>query len=118
MLKNKKTLLALSLIPQYFLIKLLANYPEFVEQYYSNGFYQFISKIFRYTLGWMPFSFGDLVYAFGIIYIIRWVYKNRKRLRKDTKNWFRDVAAAVALIYLAFHLFWGLNYYRLPLHKK
>lgn len=118
MLKNKKTILALSLVPQYFLIKLLTNYPEFVEQYYSNGFYQFISKIFRYTLGWLPFSFGDLVYAFSIIYIIRWLYKNRKRLRKDTKNWVRDVAAATAIIYFAFHLFWGLNYYRLPLHKN
>lgn len=118
MLKNKKTLLALSLIPQYFLIKLLANFPEFIEQYYSNGFYQFISKIFRYTLGWVPFSFGDLVYAIGIIYITRWFYKNRKRLRKDTKNWIRDMVAAIAIIYFAFHLFWGLNYYRLPLHKN
>ena len=118
MLKNKKTILALSIIPQYFLIKLLANFPEFVEQYYSNGFYQFISKLFRYTLGWIPFSFGDLVYAFAIIYISKWLYINRKRLRKDTKNWIRDVAAAFAIIYFAFHLFWGLNYHRLPLHKN
>ena len=118
MLKNKKTLLALSLIPQYFLIKLLSNYPEFVEDYYSNGFYQFMSKLFRYTLGWIPFSFGDLVYAFGIIYILRWFYLNRKRLRKDTKRWFIDVASALAIIYFAFHLFWGFNYYRLPLHKS
>ncbi|SFZ92448.1 Protein of unknown function [Flaviramulus basaltis] len=118
MLKNKKTILALSLIPQYFLIKLLSNYPEFVEEYYSNGFYQFISKIFRYTLGWLPFSFGDLVYAFAIIYIIRWFYKNRKRLRQDTKNWFIDVTSAFSIIYFAFHLFWGLNYYRMPLHKN
>lgn len=118
MLKNKKTILALSIIPQYFLIKLLVNFPDFVEQYYSNGFYQFISKLFRYTLGWIPFSFGDLVYAFAIIYISRWLYINRKRLRKDTKNWIRDVVAALAIIYFAFHLFWGLNYHRLPLHKN
>lgn len=118
MLKNKKSILALSIIPQYFLIKLLANFPGFVEQYYSNGFYQFISKLFRYTLGWLPFSFGDLVYAFAIIYIIRWLYINRKRLIKDTKNWIRDVGAALAIIYFAFHLFWGLNYHRLPLHEN
>lgn len=118
MLKNKKTILALSLIPQYFLIKLLANFPEYIEQYYSNGFYQFISKIFRYTLGWMPFSFGDLIYAFGSIYILRWLYKNRRRLRKDIKNWIRDIFATTALLYFAFHILWGLNYYRLPLHKN
>ncbi len=69
-------------------------------------------------LGWIPFSFGDLVYGFAIIYIIRWVFKNFKRLRTDTKNWFIDVFSAASILYFAFHLFWGLNYYRLPLHKS
>lgn len=118
MLKNKKTIIALLLIPQYVFVKLLANYPEFVEHLYSNGLYPFISKIFRYVLGWLPFSFGDLVYAFAIIYAIRWFYKNRKRLRKDTKHWFIDVFATLSIIYFAFHFLWGLNYYRLPLHKN
>jgi len=118
MLKKKKTVIALSLIPQFLLVKLLSNYPEFVEQYYSNGLYPVISKVFRFTLGWLPFSFGDLVYTFAGIYVIRWFLTNRKRLRKDTKNWLVDVFAAVAIIYGAFHLFWGLNYHRLPLHES
>jgi len=115
---KKKLIIALSLIPQYFLVKLLSNFPEFVEQYYSNGLYPTISKIFRFFLGWLPFSFGDLVYTFAGIYALRWFYKNRTRSRKDTKNWGVDVFAAVAIIYGAFHLFWGLNYYRLPLHES
>lgn len=118
MLKNKKTLIAFSIIPQYILIKWLAHYPEFIERYYSNGIYPYISKIFRFMLAWIPFSFGDLVYAFAIFYMIRWLYKNRKRLRKDTKHWFIDVFSALSVLYFAFHLFWGLNYYRLPLHKN
>lgn len=118
MLKNKKTLIALSLIPQYLVIKWLSNYPDFVEQYYSDGIYPFISKALRYTLGWLPFSFGDFIYAFAIIYALHWIYKNRKRLRVDTKHWFIDVTSALAIIYFAFHLFWGMNYYRLPLHEN
>lgn len=118
MLKKKKTILALSLIPQILLVKLLSQYPEFVEQYYSNGLYPVISKVFRFTLGWLPFSFGDFVYAFAIVYIIRWFYKNRLRLRRDTKHWLIDIASALAIIYGAFHLFWGMNYHRLPLHKS
>ena len=119
MLDNKKKLLlALSLIPQYICIKLLSNYPDIVEHYYSNGIYPWISKTFRYVLGWMPFSFGDLIYAFTLIYGIRWLYKNRKRLWKDPKQWFIDVFAALSLMYFAFHLLWGLNYYRLPLHRS
>ncbi|WP_428743344.1 DUF3810 domain-containing protein [Tenacibaculum sp.] len=118
MLKNKKTLIALFIIPQYFLVKWLSHYPDFIETYYSNGLYPYISKMFRFMLGWIPFSFGDLVYGFAIIYIIRWVFKNFKRLKTDTKNWFIDVFSAASILYFAFHLFWGLNYYRLPLHKN
>ena len=118
MLKNKKLLIALSILPQFALIKLLAHCPEFVEHYYSNGLYPFISKLFRYLLGWMPFSFGDIIYTLTSLYALRWFYKNRKRLRKDTKKWFIDVFAAVSVFYFAFHILWGINYYRLPLHKN
>ncbi|MFG6687914.1 DUF3810 domain-containing protein [Mariniflexile sp. HNIBRBA6329] len=116
--KNTKTIIALLLIPQYIFIKWASNYPEFIETFYSEGAYPYISKTLRYALGWLPFSFGDLVYALAIVYIFRWVYTNRKRLRKDTKQWVVDVLSAVSIIYFAFHLFWALNYYRLPLHKS
>jgi len=118
MLKNKKTIIALSIIPQVLLVRLLSNYPEFVEQFYSNGLYVWISKLFRFTFGWLPFSVGDLLYALCIIYVIRWFYINRKRLRKDTKNWIIDILVVFSLFYFAFHLFWGMNYHRLPLHKS
>lgn len=118
MLKKKKTLIALSIIPQFLLVKLLSNYPTVVEAYYSNGVYVYLSKIFRYVLGWLPFSFGDLVYTLAIIYGVRWLYRNRKRLRKDTLNWVIDIGATFAVFYFAFHLFWGMNYHRLPLHKN
>ncbi len=118
MLKNTKTLIALSLIPQYIFIKWVSHYPEFIETFYSNGIYLYISKLFRYSLGWIPFSFGDLVYAFSIIYIIRWFYLNRKNLRKNTRHYIIDIASATAIIYFAFHVLWGLNYYRLPLYKS
>jgi len=118
MLKSYKTLLALSIIPQILLVKLLAQFPDFVEQYYSNGIYPYISKLCRYVLGWLPFSFGDVLYTLAGIYIVRWLYKNRKRIRKDTKKWLIDVFAAVSVVYLVFHLLWGLNYYRNPLHKN
>ncbi|TBM99735.1 DUF3810 domain-containing protein [Hyunsoonleella flava] len=118
MLKKKKTLLALSLIPQILLVKWLSKYPELIEQYYSEGLYQTLSKLFRFVLGWLPFSFGDLVYGLGGLYMIWWFLKNRTRILKDFKHWLVDVFAAVSLIYFAFHLFWGMNYYRLPLHDN
>ncbi|WP_034059694.1 DUF3810 domain-containing protein [Lacinutrix jangbogonensis] len=118
MLKNKKTLIALSIIPAFLIVKLLAKFPEFIEDYYSKGLYPLTSKLFRYTLGWIPFSFGDLIYTFSIVYILRWLIVNRKRIRKDFKNWLIDVFSAISVLYIAFHLFWAMNYYRLPLHEN
>lgn len=116
--KSKKLIIALSIFPQYLLVKWLANYPEFIETYYSNGLYLFLSQTWRFALGWIPFSVGDLLYTVGVIYLIRWLIIHRRRITKDTKNWILDVLVTLSLLYLAFHLLWGLNYYRLPIHKS
>ena len=116
--KNTKLIIALSLIPQIILIKFISNYPEFIEVYYSNGVYQFISKIFRYILGWIPFSFGDIIYTLASIYVLRWLYVNRKRFRKEFKRMLIEVIAVISICYFSFHMLWGLNYYRQPLHKN
>ncbi|MGB0981551.1 MAG: DUF3810 domain-containing protein [Winogradskyella sp.] len=117
MRNNKKLGLVIFLVIQVFLISILKNYPEFVEQFYSNGLYVYVSKLMRYTFGWLPFSVGDIFYALAVIYIIRWLIINRKRIVTDTKNWLLDIGATLSIAFFAFHLLWGLNYYRLPLHK-
>jgi len=117
MLKKKKIIIALSIIPQYLIVKLLSGYPEFVETYYSHGLYPITSKILRFMFGWLPFSIGDILYTLAGIYILRWIIINRKRITKDSKAWLIDVFSAVSILYFAFHFFWGLNYYRLPVHK-
>lgn len=117
MLKNKKTLIALSIIPQIILYKLLSLFPEFVETYYSNGFYVFVSKILRFVFGWLPFSFGDVLYTLLIFMGLRWFVLNLRRLKNDIKNWIIDSIAVLSIIYFTFHIFWGLNYYREPVHK-
>lgn len=117
MSKTQKFALAISIIPQYIIVKWLSNYPEFIETYYSNGIYQLTSKVLRYVFGWIPFSVGDVFYTIAGIYIIRWFIINRKLIVKDTRQWILDVLTACSLLYFAFHLFWGMNYYRLPLHE-
>jgi len=117
MFKNKKTLLAVLFPLQILLIKFLANYPDFIENYYSNGLYPIISKALRYILGWVPFSVGDLLYATLSLFIIRWIIKNRQLFYKKPKQAFTTILAFLSVIYFTFHLLWGMNYYRNPLHK-
>ena len=118
MSKTTKQIIAISIIPQYVVVKWLGQHPNFIETYYSNGIYQYTSKLFRYVFGWFPFSVGDLLYLFAIIYGIRWFVKNRKRIIKDTKAWFVDIISVLSIVYFLFHLLWGMNYYRQPLHDN
>lgn len=118
-MRNKtKTIIALSIIPQILIVKLLSFFPDFIETYYSNGLYLGLSKVMRFAFGWIPFSVGDVFYTIASIYIIRWLIVNRKRIRKDTKYWLRDVLVAISFLYFSFHLLWGMNYYRLPIHQS
>ena len=100
---NKKLGWVIFLGIQILSISILKNYPLFVEQFYSNGLYVFLSKIMRYVFGWLPFSVGDLLYTLGGIYIIRWLIINRKRIIKDTINWLLDIGATLSIAYFAFH---------------
>lgn len=113
---HKKLGLVIFLGIQILVISVLKNYPEFVEQFYSNGLYVGLSKLSRYVFGWIPFSIGDLLYTLTGIYIIRWLIVNRKRILKDTKNWLLDIGATLSIVYFVFHILWAFNYYRQPLN--
>ena len=118
MSQKRKIFVALSIIPALIIVKVLSYFPNIVETFYSDGLYPILSKLSRYAFGWIPFSFGDIFYTVSGILILRWLIINRKRILTDTKNWVLEVLTTVSFVYIAFHVFWGLNYYRLPVHQK
>ena len=115
-LKRTKLIIALSLPVQLLVLQLLRKFPQFVEDYYSQGLYPVLSKIGRYVFGWIPFSVGDLFYLLLSLLAIRWLYKNFRRLTTEPVWFLVDIAATLSLLYMVFNIGWGLNYYRQPLH--
>lgn len=113
---SKKGLLTVFLPFQILLIKLLAQSPEFIENYYSNGLYPIIAKTSRFLLGWIPFSMGDICYILLILIAIRWLYQNGRKLYK--KEQLLAITAFLSITYFLFHFLWGMNYYRLALHES
>lgn len=109
--------IALSLIVQIIAIKWISNQPEFVEKYYSNGLYPYISSIMRWLYGWIPFSLGDVLYTLLIIVALRYVYLNRLVISLKPLSFIRNILVVVAIAYFSFHVLWGLNYYRQPIYK-
>src|SRR6187402_2883585 len=87
-------------------MKVLALFPDFVEQYYSNGLYLYISKISRVVLGWIPFSVGDLCYTILIFFMFKWIYKNRKGF---FINWKANGLTVLSFIsvFISYFIFYG-----------
>lgn len=100
------------------LIKWASWYPGWVERNYSQGIYPVISRIQRFLFGWIPFSIGDLFYAFLCIVIIYKVFKFFRLLFKKQLNRRYFVVALqqgifiLLFLYVFFNLLWGLNYNR------
>ena len=115
---NKKHIVLTIFLPiQILLLQFAASNPAFVEFYYSNGIYPVISSFFRIILGWIPFSVGDLLVAFGVFIFIRFLIRLIKTRFKNFIPKIIQFTAVLSVIYFCFYLFWGLNYYRENLTK-
>ncbi len=106
MQKKTKLILVILFPIQILVLQVLKRFPEFIETYYSTGIFPVISKISRFIFGWIPFSIGDIFYLLLIIYALRWIYKNIRRVKTDPKHFLLDVFSALSIVYLAFNLLW------------
>jgi hypothetical protein len=115
---QRKYILPLFLLFQILLLKIIAIFPEFVEQFYSNGLYVYISNFSRIVLGKIPFSVGDIIYGILILYLLKSIWKVKKTWKMEWKNNLLKVLSVLSLAYFLFHFLWAMNYYRQPLFEK
>lgn len=100
------------------LIKIFTTNQYWVERYYSTGFYFSFSKILRVFFGWIPFSFGDILYFVAGCWIAWKIVMNiilllrRKITKRSALGKLRKLVLLFAFIYIVFYLFWGINYDR------
>ena len=110
--QNIHKILTVLFVVQLVFIALISRFPSLVEKYYSNGIYPFISSVFRTTLGWIPFSIGDIYYfLLGIFLILSVYYFFKNGLNKIKESAFR-FGAYLSVFYFLFNLLWGFNYYK------
>jgi hypothetical protein len=90
-----------------------------VEKYYSTGIYPYISNTVKYLFGWLPFSFGDILYGAAALWIIFKIYGYIIAIVKGNISGASFLAGIyktirlLLLIYIVFNLFWGINYNRI-----
>src|SRR5690606_19190081 len=112
----KRYKLIIFLILQIVTVRILAFFPEFIEKFYSNGFYKLLSEGSRKLFSAIGFSVGDVLYGLVIVFLIIRIIKKRKQW--NFKFFVFGILNVVSVFYFLFNLLWGLNYYRIPLTEK
>ena len=115
---NRKLILPLFLIVQLIGLRILSLFPETVERFYSTGFYPFLAKISRITLGSISFSVGDVLYGIVIFLLLRWFWRKRKTWKAEWKSNLLSLIGFVSVFYFLFNILWALNYLRVPMYQK
>jgi len=110
--------LSIFLIFQVLFVGYISQYPEWVEKYYSKGIYIVISGFFRRGIGWIPISIGDLVYTLLFLFLLRWIWVLFLTRISPFRKHLYAAGGVLSIFFFFFHLFWGLNYYRLPLYQR
>lgn len=94
-----------------------------VEHWYAQGFYPYISGLLQVSLGWIPFSMGDLLYCGVIVWTGYKLWQFASTIRaQGFKNWLKGYGqplghllkpiTLLAWVWIIFHVLWGFNYYR------
>jgi hypothetical protein len=116
-LKRKKWIWIIALV-LIIVIRLWASNHYRVEIFYTKDFYYFFAIALRAIFGWIPFSFGDILYLAAGGWLFWKIVKNciflfKKKFTKDVflkKLW--KLMLLFVTIYIVFNIFWGLNYNR------
>jgi hypothetical protein len=95
-------------------------FPEWVERLYAQGLYPFVARLGSLS-GALPFSLGELALVAALLWTVWRVARFLKELWRSGGRRFRVLAAAAVnaafvagIVYAAFLLLWGFNYYRQP----
>lgn len=118
---KKKAWLAITLLLFSIIIHLYSSNHTRVETGYTAHFFPQFSRILRATFGWLPFSFGDIIYGllvcwltWKLIRFCKLVFRKSPGISKRPRyiSAFLSFFIFCSSIYLVFNIFWGINYNR------
>lgn len=100
------------------LIQWLAQHPHFVETYYSNGVYPYITLIVAGLSSQFKISITELsIWVVLLILIPLYIKRIRHRKIKPGRI-LLNILSGLSILIVWFYLSWGINYLRLPLQNK
>ncbi len=99
-----------------------ANFPNFIEHYYSRGIYPVVVYVLHAIFNALPISIGDVFYLVligGLLYTLAKLIKLGIRKNFRLMGYFAlKIVMTVQILIAVFYLFWGLNYFRPPIAQS
>ena len=114
MIRKLKIIFSISFIPLIYFIGLISNENLFIENFYSNSLYIFISEKLRILNYWTHIPVGDLIYILIFFFIFYKIFLSQKSLR----NFLIELGALLTIISILFYFLWGINYKRISIKNK
>lgn len=106
--------LAILLIPQWLFLQWIDDHSSWIDLFYVDGIYRYLSPITLALTSRVPFSIGDVLYISFIIYLVSKLWQLSKIFRWKALV---RLAGITSLILFMFHIQWGFHYHRTPLSK-
>ena len=103
---KKHHILPLLLLVQLLFLQIVKRFPKAIDRFYVDGFYVYSAPVFKAVFGWLPFSFGDVVYLFIIIYGIWFLFNFKKHKKRLSYNPLWRVLSFISVLVICFYTFW------------
>jgi len=97
-------------------IAVLSNYSLWIEKIYSQKLYPLIAVINRWLASFFPFSIGDLLYFWGVMYFFYLILILLIQIKKP-QHQLKSISVFLLKTVWIFYLSWGFNYFRKPLNE-
>lgn len=107
--------LAVLLIPQWLFLQWIDDHSSWIDFFYVDGIYRYLSPLTLALTSKVPFSVGDVLYVLFIIYLASKLWRGAKIFRWGALV---RLAGISSLILFVFHLQWGFHYHRTTLSEK
>ncbi|MEH6306487.1 DUF3810 domain-containing protein [Olivibacter sp. CPCC 100613] len=100
----------------------LSTHSDLVERFYSGKLFPVFAIVGQSITVWIPFSLGDCLYLLCAFFfftcstkiVVCLIRKNYSAALVQTLQ----ALNIVLILIVCFYLFWGMNYFRLPLEKR
>lgn len=102
----------------YLLLQFLSQFPDFVEEYYSNGLYPFLTLFISNLSSHFSFSISEFLLWSILLVGIPFIFVRIRQQRMSLTRIFLNLLVTIAVFYVWFYLFWGINYFRPSLNSK